>query len=472
MGIDIKNFYLNTPLDRYEYMRFPAWMIPDKIMDQYNLHDLLHDGYVYAEIRKGMYGLPQAGLLANKLLVKRLAKHGYAPTTHTHGLWKHSTRPILFSLVVDDFGVKYVGKEHVDHLVKMLELYYPISIDWKGGLYCGIKLDWDYTACTVDLSMPGYVAKALHHFQHPTPNQPYHSPAKWTAPQYGAKVQLTAPADLTEPMSNQQTTTLRQVVGKFLFYARAVDPTMLEPLNELATAQSKGTQETAKAMTPFLNYCATHPDATIRYQACDMILHIHSDASYLSAPEARSRAGGHHFLGNAPNKPPINNGPILNLVQVLRTVMPSAAEAEVGALFVNTKEAVPLQTALEEMDHPQPATPMQTDNTTAFGIVHNTVKQQRSKAMDMRFYWVRDRVKQGQFHVYWAPGTGNLADYFTKKHSPTHHQRMRPIYLHSTPSSHLRGCVDSPVTRKLIRRPSVHQHGQTVTTRRLTVTNE
>jgi hypothetical protein len=73
-----------------------------------------------------------------------------------------------------------------------------------------------------------------------------------------------------------------------------------------------------------------------------MILHIHSDASYLTAPEAGSRAGGHHFLGNAPNKPPISNGPILNLVQILRTVMSSAAEAEVGALFVNTKEAVPL----------------------------------------------------------------------------------------------------------------------------------
>ena len=81
-----------------------------------------------------------------------------------------------------------------------------------------------------------------------------------------------------------------------------------------------------------------------------MILHVHIDASYLSAPEARSRAGGHHFLGNAPNKPPLNNGPILNVVQILCTVVSSAAGAEVGALFVNTKEAIPLRTALEEMN--------------------------------------------------------------------------------------------------------------------------
>jgi hypothetical protein len=116
---------------------------------------------------------------------------------------------------------------------------------------------------------------------------------------------------------------------------------------------------------PFLNYCITHPTTTIRYKACGMILHIHSNASYLSTPEARSCAIGRHFLGNAPNIPPISNGPILNLVQVLRTVMLSTTETEVGALFVNTKEAAPLQTALEEMNLPQPATPVQTDNTTA-----------------------------------------------------------------------------------------------------------
>jgi hypothetical protein len=135
--------------------------------------------------------------------------------------------------------------------------------------------------------------------------------------------------------------------------------------------------------------------------------------------------------------------------------MSSASEAEVAACFVNTKEAIPLRTALEEMGHPQLATPVQTDNSTTYGIIHNKVKQVRSKAMDMRFYWVGDIVKQGQFPVYWAPGTGNLANYFTKKHSPNHHQRMRPVYIHSTRPSHLRGCVNSPVTRRLGQRPSV-----------------
>jgi hypothetical protein len=169
---------------------------------------------------------------------------------------------------------------------------------------------------------------------------------------------------------------------------------MLQTLNDLATAQSRGTQATAMAMTHFLNYCATHPDATIRFKASNMLLHVHSDASYLSAPEALSQAGGHHFLGKQKHSavPTFNNGPIHTIARIMCNVMSSAAEAEVGALFVNTKEAVPLRTAIIEMGHPQPATPVQTDNSTAFGIVHNTVKQVRSKPMDMRFYWVRDPV--------------------------------------------------------------------------------
>jgi hypothetical protein len=91
-----------------------------------------------------MYGLPQAGNLANELLQRNLAKDGYRPTTHTHGLWTHDTRPISFSLVVDDFGVKYVGREHAEHLMACIKKNYNISSDWNGTAYCGLILDWNY----------------------------------------------------------------------------------------------------------------------------------------------------------------------------------------------------------------------------------------------------------------------------------------------------------------------------------------
>jgi hypothetical protein len=169
----------------------------------------------------------------------------------------------------------------------------------------------------------------------------------------------------------------------------------------------------------------------VRYRASDMILRLHSDASYLSEAKARSRGAGHFYLGEKPSNQPVrNNGALLTTSIIMRNVMSSAAEAECGALFNNTKEAVPLRTSLAEMGHPQPPTPVNVDNSTTVGFANTNMKQKKSKSMDMRFYWIQDRVKQRQFNIQWRPGATNLADYFTKHHSPSHHRRLRPTYLH------------------------------------------
>ena len=113
-------------------------------------------------------------------------------------------------------------------------------------------------------------------------------------------------------------------------------------------------------------------------------------------------------------------------------VLSSAAEAELGALFHNGKEACLRGIArVEEMGHPQPATPMATERNTASGIATDTVKQKRSKAIHMRFYWIRDWVCQGHFHIYWSKGQTNCANFFSKKHHPaSHHQAICSVYLH------------------------------------------
>jgi hypothetical protein len=116
MMMDTKNYYLGIPLPRFEYMKMLLSRFPEEIIQKYNLKALAVDGWVYIEIRKGMYGLKQAGLLANQLLQTRLSPFGYYPARHTPGLWLHKTRPISFTLVVDDFAVKYVGKQHAEHL--------------------------------------------------------------------------------------------------------------------------------------------------------------------------------------------------------------------------------------------------------------------------------------------------------------------------------------------------------------------
>jgi hypothetical protein len=135
MCLDIKNFYLTNPLDRYKYMKMPLSLFPSWTREQYNLGKLAKNGFVYLEMRRAVWGLPQTGILANKLLRKRLLPHGYYICNHTPGLWWHLTRPISFTLVVDDFRVKYVGKEHVDHLIKCIKEKYELTEDWLGDLY-------------------------------------------------------------------------------------------------------------------------------------------------------------------------------------------------------------------------------------------------------------------------------------------------------------------------------------------------
>jgi hypothetical protein len=119
-----------------------------------------------------MYGLPQAGILENELLQPRLTQDGYRPPIHPHGLWIHDTRPITFSLVVGDFGTKYVRQEHAEHLKASIKKHYQISCDWTASAYCGIQLDWDYKYRCVDLPMPGCIKAAPHKFQHPPPTRP------------------------------------------------------------------------------------------------------------------------------------------------------------------------------------------------------------------------------------------------------------------------------------------------------------
>jgi hypothetical protein len=281
--------------------------------------------------------------------------------------------------------------------------------------------------------MPGYIEKALDTYLAKRPTRPQHAPHAWTAPYYGSKVQLTPPADDSKPLDAGGLTRIQRIIGT------------------LSAAQSKGAAATAQAITQLLNYCATHPDTTIRLIASNMHLHIHSNASYLSEIRARSRAGGYFFLSDKPKKlppephntPPPLNGAIHVHSSIMRSVLSSATEAKTGALFHNAKDAAPFRITLLDLGHPQGPRSVQTDNACASGIINDTVQQRRSKAMDMRFYWIKDRVAQDQYVVHWRKGSNNLADYFTKHHFPSRHCLMRSRYLVNLhrPAS-LQGCVE------------------------------
>ncbi len=203
---DIKDFYLNTPMKRYEYMRLKITDIPEEVIEYYNLRSIVtEDGYVYCEIQKGMYGVPQAGIIAQELLQERLAKVGYHQSKIIPGLWTHETRNICFTLVVDDFAIKYVKKEDADHLLTALQKDYTVSTDWEATKYIGLTIEWDYHNRKVHTHMPGYLAKALQRFKHPTPTKQQNSPHPHIAPQYGAKVQYTPDDDESPPLDKEDT---------------------------------------------------------------------------------------------------------------------------------------------------------------------------------------------------------------------------------------------------------------------------
>jgi hypothetical protein len=176
--IDIKDFYLMTPMDRFEYFRMKLELFPQDIIKEYGLRDKVDaDGNVFCEVQQGMYGLPQAGIIAQELLTKRLQQAGYRHSTVTPGYWRHEWRPISFTLVVDNFGVKYINKTDVDHLTSVLSQDYEIDMDWDGTRYLGLTLDWDYKLRKVHLSMPGYIEKAC--IRTTTTTTLPHSPYLW-----------------------------------------------------------------------------------------------------------------------------------------------------------------------------------------------------------------------------------------------------------------------------------------------------
>ena len=171
---DIINFYLNTTMQSKEYFKLPFHIIPQDIIDHYNLTQLQHNNFVYIQVNKGMYGLSQAGILAHNKLVNILTPFGYYKDTQTTGLWKNTHHNLAFTLVVDDFGIFFTNDQEATHLINILKNNYNITIDWTGKRYCGFHLNWDYIKLTVILSMPGYIDNALSKFNHIKSVKPQH----------------------------------------------------------------------------------------------------------------------------------------------------------------------------------------------------------------------------------------------------------------------------------------------------------
>jgi hypothetical protein len=277
------------------------------------------------------------------------------------------------------------------------------------------------------MSMPGYVQKALSRFNRLN-IKGANSPIIYVPPKYGAFSQDVLPDNPYPPLSDAQKLELQEIIGVFLFYARAVDPLMITAVNKLGCVQAVATTQILEAVDRFMSYASRFPDTKLRICASDMKLYGHGDASYLSEPKARSRAGGYLFLGKC--KPgDIPNAAINYFSVVISTVVASATEAEYAALFMTGQAAISIRNTLADLGYPQGTTEFICDNKCAVGIANNTLKQKRSKTIDMRYHWIRDQVAAKIFSITWQPGNINLADFFTKAHPVHHHLSMRKFYV-------------------------------------------
>jgi hypothetical protein len=281
--------------------------------------------------------------------------------------------------------------------------------------------------------MPGYIEKMLTRFSAWLGDKTAPSPGIYHPPTYGAKTQY-ATIDDTEPLSADDIKTLQAVVGSFLYYARATDPTMLTHTNELGSEQAHATEAVKQKAIRLLQYAAAHPDHQIVYRKSKMDLILQGDASYLSRSKARSVAGGIAYFGDADN-PTVENGMVHAISTIIDVVVASAGEAEYGAGFLIAQHGVYLRNIATELGHRQKATPILCDNAFAIGLGNDTIKQKRSKSIDMRFHWLRDRIRQGQFTIQYLAGKLNLADFFTKTLPTKEHRAIMPRLVQSPAKS-------------------------------------
>ena len=295
---DCADYYLGSPFPdgRKEYMFLKLSHVPSAIIAKYNLTPFITtrgktEG-IYVQVNKGMYGIPDSGRLAKDRLDILLDGAGFYQTPSTPCLYRHKTRKICFSLIVDDFFIVHTKDEDRDYLFETLRTMYTLKTNTAQTLkYVGITISKDDKARQLSLSAPGYIRDILLRFDRPAvPVRRTHTPAPFTAPHYGSKEQLTDAEDTSRKLSAPETSRLQAIVGCLMWYSRAVDPTMLHALSKIGSQQAHPTEKVLNAAHHLLDYAATYPDAKIVYVPSSMKLVTHSDASYLCESGARSRA--------------------------------------------------------------------------------------------------------------------------------------------------------------------------------------
>ena len=429
--MDIGDFYLGTPLPPGEqvWANVPASNFSEAILDEFDLRQYIDNGIILLQFLKTIFGLGNAGILSKQRLDKILAARGYVEDELVPCIYRHATLNTTFCLVVDDFAVKHFGKAAKDHLIATLtDAAYVMKIDHTGSKFVGLTVDYNKQAGYIDISMPDYIPKILARFPH-SHIKPCDSPMIYTPPDYKTAQDVTEP-DASGTLTDEEFEMAQQFIGCCMWVSRMTNSPTLTAVSNLTTELAARRRSILPKIDRIIGHLKQFPDNKIRFHASDMLYIVFGDVSHNSVSKGRSRAGGLGFYGWANNLQRLN-GAVFMMSSVLDVVTASAAEGEYGAAYMVARHAVWMRAIARALGHPQPPTTIWCDNTCAVGLCNDTLKTARTKSIDLRFHWLRDRVRQNQFVVKWVKSDDNIADFFTKA-LPVHQhlRRMDQLVQH------------------------------------------
>jgi hypothetical protein len=392
----------------------------------------------YWQIDKALYGMPQAGLLFQKELTAHLKQYGYIMSSTTPCLYTNPLLNIKFLVWVDDFLVKFQRSDRaaIEHLIASLRTKYKLTVDWTASSYIGLDIHRDRLAQTLTISMDGYITRMqdeLHLTRHANPK----SPILYVATKYTSNPQMEE-VDDSSSATPAQIKFLQVIVGKLLYYALAVDPSIAVAVNRLSMLQPHATQNTLVQAMRLIQHVLHYPNATITYRPSNMQLMCHSDASHDSEPGSRSRIAGVYIFGDTPFQGPDIpmqiNGCVGFMSKQAPTVCAGAYESEYAALWGNVCFLESARQTCADLGHPQGPTVIVYDNTVAGALATTTCKPKRSKMVAKQYHWIQERISFGDYILEWRKGVNNLADFLTKAHPIHHFVSMVPFFV-SFPSS-------------------------------------
>lgn len=418
---DLKDMYIKADNPHRTFLWMNVKYLDAPTIAKYQLAPFIHDDRVLLRLKKCLFGMPDAGALAKQFLDRTcLNPNGYWEDPLINGVYRHRTNGTEFLLVTDDFNVLCNDTATKNHLLAALGTKFEVTLDHKGTKWLGMEVTRSPTS--IIITIPGAAKKITDRFAH-RHLVPCDSPMIYTPPDYKASNSQQVQSDPSPALSDDDYKEAQQIIGACGAYAQMMDSTIITAVNALQTELPDRKASLNPKLNRLLGYLLKHPNNALVYKASGMVYHCASDVSYLSVTRARSRAGGHGFFGYA-NAPTFLNGPVCTMSKVLDVVVSSAAEGEYGAAYLIAREAVYIRACAAAMGYPQHnATILLCDNSTAVGLANDTVKIAKTKAIDMRYHWLRDRVRQGQFRVEWVSKHKNIADFFTK---------ALPVHVHQS----------------------------------------